>query len=364
MGIRAANRAYERWLKAELDGDIVARDLARKHEKMAAGPFEFLRATYWRWAEEILKVCPELADAMPVLAVGDIHLENFGTWRDVEGRLVWGVNDYDEAAVMPYTLDLVRLGASAVLAQKKRRLTIARVCAAILAGYGDGLADPGPFVLDRRHRWLRDDFFVSPAQGAAFWNKLRQERRKAANRHKRPALRYRNAVAASLPEKGIELSYWPRTAGTGSLGRPRWLGYADWRGGPLLREAKALVPSGWTRVADRGAETLRVGDIAGGRHRSPDPCYEQRGRVVVRRLSPNNRKLEVDDAIEAVDLFKPDMLQAMGRELAAIHLGRGDYADAIRSDLAQRRRRWLRTSVESAAEFVRSEQHDWKQHMT
>ena len=64
---------------------------------MAKGAFQFLRATYWRWAETIHDVCPELADAPQVLAVGDIHLENFGTWRDVDGRLVWGVNDFDEA---------------------------------------------------------------------------------------------------------------------------------------------------------------------------------------------------------------------------------------------------------------------------
>ena len=55
-----------------------------------------------------------------VLAVGDIHLENFGTWRDADGRLVWGVNDFDEAAQMPYVLDLVRLAASALLANPSR----------------------------------------------------------------------------------------------------------------------------------------------------------------------------------------------------------------------------------------------------
>jgi len=32
-----------------------------------------------------------------VLAVGDLHVENFGTWRDAEGRLIWGVNDFDES---------------------------------------------------------------------------------------------------------------------------------------------------------------------------------------------------------------------------------------------------------------------------
>src|SRR5258708_38073792 len=72
----------------------------------------FLRATYFRWTRKIGTLCPELMDAPQVLSVGDLHLENFGTWRDADGRLVWVVNDFDEAAVMPYPLDLVRLAAS------------------------------------------------------------------------------------------------------------------------------------------------------------------------------------------------------------------------------------------------------------
>ena len=86
MPIRGANAAYEKWLGAQLGGDLVEGDLARKRKKMADSPSGFLRATYWRWAETILEVCPDLAEAPPVLAVGDIHLETFGTWRDVEGR--------------------------------------------------------------------------------------------------------------------------------------------------------------------------------------------------------------------------------------------------------------------------------------
>jgi len=34
-----------------------------KHEKMRVGAFPFLRATYWGWAETILDVCPQFADA-------------------------------------------------------------------------------------------------------------------------------------------------------------------------------------------------------------------------------------------------------------------------------------------------------------
>ncbi len=108
MNIVRSTAAYERRLRKQLHGDFVEKDLDEKHAKMAADAFQFLRATYWRWAETILTTCPELGDAPAVLAVGDIHVENFGSWRDREGRLVWGVNDFDETAKMPYVLDLVQ----------------------------------------------------------------------------------------------------------------------------------------------------------------------------------------------------------------------------------------------------------------
>jgi uncharacterized protein (DUF2252 family) len=95
LSIRRSTKLYEDWLAAQLRGDLVRADLREKHRKMQESPFAFLRATYWRWAETVLDVCPELKTAPKVLAVGDLHLENFGTWRDVEGRLIWGVNDFD-----------------------------------------------------------------------------------------------------------------------------------------------------------------------------------------------------------------------------------------------------------------------------
>ena len=95
---------------------IVPADLALKHTRMAEDLFQFLRATFYRWMQVWPQVCPDLARAPRVLAVGDLHVENFGTWRDKEGRLIWGVNDFDEAYPMPYTNDLVRLAVSAHLA--------------------------------------------------------------------------------------------------------------------------------------------------------------------------------------------------------------------------------------------------------
>ena len=79
--------------REQLHGDVLEQDIAKKHDKMRESAFVFFRATYWRWAEIIFDVCPDLAGGAQVLAIGDIHIENYGTWRDVDGRLSWGVND-------------------------------------------------------------------------------------------------------------------------------------------------------------------------------------------------------------------------------------------------------------------------------
>lgn len=361
MGIRAANRDYEGWLKDRLDSGLVEADLKKKHKKMRDSAFAFLRATYWRWAETILDVCPDLADAPAVPAVGDIHLENFGTWRDEEGRVVWGVNDFDETAEMPYILDLVRLATSAVLAKAPTALPLKAICTNVFEGYEQGIDQPGAFVLDRQHMWLRKRFVVSEAKRALFWKKIDSEYHDLLtkkNAELPPGL-WLKLFAGALPEPTISLSYWRHTAGTGSLGRSRWLGYGNWRGGPLLRECKALVPSGWTR-AHGGGTRPRLNDIALGVYRAPDPWYKASGNVLVRRLSPNNRKISIEDARDASHLLHPDLLWAMGRDLAAIHLGVRDRRDAIRKNLAKRKRRWFRAAVESAAEYVSREYAEWK----
>jgi uncharacterized protein (DUF2252 family) len=113
MDIIAATRGYEDWLAAALPAPLYQVDLSYKHRRMAdpADPFPFFRGTYYRWVRLFPAACPPLAAAPRVLAVGDLHVENFGTWRDADGRLCWGVNDFDEADHLPYTQDLVRLSA-------------------------------------------------------------------------------------------------------------------------------------------------------------------------------------------------------------------------------------------------------------
>ena len=107
-------RRYEAWLAQYCKIDDVG--LAGKREKIKAAPFPFLRGTFYRWPHHFAAVKPRIAQAAKILSIGDTHIENFGTWRDEEGRHAWGVNDFDEAAELPWTSDLVRLATSAILA--------------------------------------------------------------------------------------------------------------------------------------------------------------------------------------------------------------------------------------------------------
>jgi hypothetical protein len=266
MSFRRDNKEYEAWLARQCE--IVKADLRYKHRRMKKSPFIFLRATYFRWARKIGDWCPELMDAPQVLSVGDLHLENFGTWRDADGRLVWGVNDFDEAAVMPYVLDLVRLATSIQLAPDLE-IGHRRAAAALLEGYRRGLDDPQPALLFEGETWLRRYAEPSDGKPEKFWREV------AKYPKKKPPPGVAHALIASLPKgvprKKVRLCAIPRK-GCGSLGRPRYAAVAFWRGGQVLREAKALVPSAWTWASGpKQSAKSNFLALANGRYRAPDP---------------------------------------------------------------------------------------------
>src|SRR5512142_68569 len=155
MKIFKATRKYESWLRKNLD--VFEDDLALKAQLLAKDPFTFLRGTFYRWMQLFPEVCKKAADAPVVLSVGDLHAANFGTWRDAKEDLIWGINDFDEAANLPYTQDLIRLASSVELASETDELQISleEACQAILDGYRDSLEKSGkPIVIDEDRDWL------------------------------------------------------------------------------------------------------------------------------------------------------------------------------------------------------------------
>jgi|AraplaMF_Cvi_mMF_1032049.scaffolds.fasta_scaffold00002_339 hypothetical protein len=346
-------KAYETWMRTQLGADLDESDLDKKYKKMKSGGFVFLRATYWRWAETIFDICPDLASAPQVLAIGDTHLENFGTWRDDEGRLVWGANDFDDAAVMPYALDLVRLTASAILARNDADLPPRAIAEAILGGYRRGLKAPSPVILERDYKWLRNAVILSDAERKAFWDKYRDLPPPA----KPVPTPYVEALRRSLPDEELPFVAKPRTAGTGSLGRPRFIADVEWRGGPVIREVKALAQSAWSLRHNPSDTMIRTAVIASGRARSPDPRYQVTDNLLVRRLSPNSRKIEVEG--DAQILLSPAMLDLMGLEIANCHADDASCIPGILADLDKREVDWLRNSARAAAAAISMEQAEF-----
>ena len=351
MTFHNSTESYESWLATKLE--VVPEDLDQKHELMKADCFSFFRATFYRWCQLWPEFCADCNAAPEVLAVGDLHVENFGTWRDAEARLVWGINDFDEVAMMPYTIDLVRLGASAHLAIDSGRLKIEHreACAEIAAGYKEGLEAGGrPWILAEKHIWLKE--LVALRDAVAFWGKI-----DALPEWKgRIPKEARRAIERLLPQGHIGLRFAHRVAGLGSRGRQRFVGIAAFRGGQVCREAKALAPSAWLWAAGkRGSGRVRYQEALDKSVRAIDPFVRFKQGWIVRRLAPDCTRVEL--AAVPRDKEKDRLLRAMGWEVANVHLG-SKNTKAILRDLTRRQPHWLH---EAAGRMVKATLADWNE---
>lgn len=357
MNIVKATKKFEDWLGLHIR--VVAPDLRFKHEQMAAALFPFFRATFYRWVQLWPEVCPNLDRVPHILSVGDLHVENFGTWRDTDGRLIWGVNDFDEACLFPYTMDLVRLATSALLATREEHLAMRpkESAAAILAGYERGMAEGGrPFVLGENHEWLRAIAESKLRDPVVFWGKID---RLLTVKGEIPESA-REAIEHLLPERGIPYRLARRVAGLGSLGHLRLVAIAEWKGGRVAREAKALTPSAlhWLNPKRAPAELLYAA-ILRRAVRCPDPWVQMRGHWIVRRLSPHCSRIE----LEALGTSRGEcrVLEAMGKETANIHVGTEEKRRAILKDLRGRKSNWLLTAAQAMADAMEKDWRVWKE---
>ena len=356
MNIVKATKKYEEWLGLHLQ--IIDADLRLKHDRMVESEFSFFRATFYRWLQLWQEVCADLQRVPHLLSVGDLHVENFGTWRDTDGRLVWGVNDFDEACIYPYTMDLVRLATSALLAARESRLTMKPKDSAesILTDYQRGMEQGGrPFVLGEEHGWLRAIAESKLRDPVVFWQKM----------DALPLVRgttpesAREAVEHLLPERGIQYRLVRRVAGLGSLGRVRLVAIADWKGGRVAREAKALAPSASHWADPSAPPEILYGVILRRAIRCPDPYVQLRGHWIVRRLSPHCSRIE----LEALGTARGELrlLEAMGRETANIHAGTEEKRRAILKDLRKRKANWLVKAAQAMADKVDKDWQVWRE---
>jgi hypothetical protein len=362
--------AFEAWMRKRTD--VSRKLLKKKHRRMCEGPFPFLRATFYRWIEQWPLVCPRLADRDDdvVLAVGDLHVENFGVWRDSRQRLVWGVNDFDDACELPFTSDLVRLATSAMLAASDARVNVSarEVCALLIEGYRSSLKLEGQPILVASGQnpalvTLTKDTQEDPQ---TFW-------KKKLDPEKNPPIDGRD-----LP-KGLEdmfgASFQPGTrptfreqkspGGLGSLGRRRYTAVTvPSKGVRDGREAKALVPSALYWLTDQTHMPSQTATLLQHAIRDPDPYFQVHDRWLIRQLAPDIAKIDMPKNQDDKRLvLAPDLLRLMGHETANIHLGSRSRRDLeTRLNRLNRDRQWFSTATERMVACTRKDHAEWTSH--
>jgi uncharacterized protein (DUF2252 family) len=93
------------------------RAFRRKFRKMAQDPFSFYRGSACLFYADVAEQDDRYADERTgrVWIQGDLHAENYGTYLNDAGILVFDVNDFDEAYLGHFTWDLKRMAASVAL---------------------------------------------------------------------------------------------------------------------------------------------------------------------------------------------------------------------------------------------------------
>src|SRR5262249_38385121 len=108
-----------------------------KIARMAESAFGFFRGTFHLYAHDVLSgnlaiLLGQVGTEMDL--VGDIHSENFGSFKATDGRAHYDVNDFDETTTGRFDFDVCRLATSHFLAAVERHDSLSRAVAVTLAG--------------------------------------------------------------------------------------------------------------------------------------------------------------------------------------------------------------------------------------
>lgn len=345
---RAARRFLEEERARSSSALVFGRELHRlKMSRMGASSFAFLRGSA-RLFYDIIARNPSLLGTTDEVGwiVGDLHVENFGAFRTGTGDdVAFDVNDFDDAALGPRRLDLLRVTTSLLLAAPLfgfRGRAALDLTESLLRGYADGAAPrkrpPAPIarLLDRVRRRSRAELLARRTE-------LRRGKRRfvRGERYLDLPARLRKLVPATFDEylrsarldptndehEIVDVAF--RVAGTGSLGALRIAVLTRGKGGrdgnwlfDLKEErrsacALALDPSKRRHVVEAIGACLHRPPIALGRSRIDGVA------LIGRRLAPQEDKL-------ALATIKPDELWVivpyLGGTVSKLHARSGKVA--------------------------------------
>jgi len=248
--------------------------LTMKLAAIAADPFAFFRGTNHLYAASIENESG-LLDAPCTYVCGDLHVENFGTFKGDNGLVYFDLNDFDDAMVAPLTVDVIRMLSSVLVAGDSMGLSEAdarTACAQMLSVYTTMLRAGKPRWLERATAsglvatLLRQ---VKRRKRGALLNartEMRGGRRRVkfdshalrADKAQRERAAEILAIYSRQEHHGhrfIAEDAARRVAGVGSLGLERYVVLAHEREIPAnqrLIDIKRAAPSAWVGMRSRG----------------------------------------------------------------------------------------------------------------
>ncbi|CAN5747204.1 DUF2252 domain-containing protein [soil metagenome] len=248
-----------------------ARDPERlllKYQKMRASPFGFLRGACHLFYDR-LPTGGVFRSAPPVWLCGDLHLENFGSYKGNNRLAYFDLNDFDESALAPASWDLVRMLASLQVGAANlgfRKEQARSLCNVFLKSYAAALAGGKAYWVEsetargiirllllslrerQRAQFLDTRTTFKPRLRRRVINLDGDKALAATPAQHADVLAFMAKFAATQPEPAFfeVLDVARRIAGTGSLGVDRFAVLVNGKGSPggnYLLDLKACLPS-------------------------------------------------------------------------------------------------------------------------
>jgi uncharacterized protein (DUF2252 family) len=368
--------------------------LALKYAAMARGPLGFLRGTAHLFHEDY-RPDVELRRTPGAWITGDLHLENFGSYKGDNRLTYFDINDFDEATLAPCAIDLTRFMTSVLVAAEELRFTgregrrlAQRFAAAYRLALTEGKArwierqtatGIVQTLLEEARLLSRKRLLALRTTGTGKRRRLKLGKRalpiSEQERFKVAGIVRRYATPAPDPDFYRVLDVARRVAGTASLGLARYVILIEGRGGAdkqaLLDLKEATPPSlppgthpprvRWQSEAHRVVAVQRwcqaISPALMHEVEAPDRSY------VLRELQPSQNRLSIRNwSRPAVELG--DAMDSMGQITAWSHLRSSSRQGAATIDEwleFASRKAWTTALLEYAQRYAKQVHEDWKE---
>ena len=348
--------------------------LQLKFQKMRVDAFSFLRGTCHLFYNRLTEI--KLVKSAPIVWVcGDLHLENFGSYKGGNRLAYFDLNDFDEAALAPASWDLVRILTSLIVGADSLSIRLPeakKLCAVFLNSYGSALSQGKAYWIEnetaqglirdlleslqsrKRARFIRTR---TASQGPACALKIDGKKTLAVTEGQRAAvMAFMRRFAKTQPQPKFfqVLDVARRIAGTGSLGVQRYVILVEGKGSigghylldlkqslgscvaPHFESLQPLWPSQAHRIValQYRMQAMPVAML--------QPVQFEGSAYVLRELQPTEDRVSLDRAQQNNEDLEMT-IRAMGQMLAWAQLrsaGRSGSATADELIHFSQRKKW------------------------